>query len=150
MCPVTLALVSTWPGSRCLPPGEGEYGVGAGVPGTLLLAIPSSPPCSPASPSMIWSGWSACCGGGPGLGVGAGVPGSERARSALSLVRVAASWSGLGARCPARPPACSPVGVALGVAGTAGDRTELVELVRLRILRSIINARSEVLRTVLR
>ena len=64
---------------------------------------------------------------------GAGVAGVERALSALSLERLAANWSGLGALLPG--PALAGVGA--GVPGTAGDLTELVELVLLRILLSI-------------
>ena len=122
-------LAATWPGSSwswCWWPGEGEKGVGWGVPGTEQLAIPSSPP------SVARLSRSSGC-RLAGLGVGAGVAGVDRALSARSLERLAASWSGLGARWPEPDLA----GVGAGVPGTAGDLTELVELVLLLILLSI-------------
>jgi len=61
----------------------------------------------------------------------------ERARSALSLEREAANWSGEGALCPVRAPPAVNVGVGAGGEGAAGDLTELVELVLLRMDRSI-------------
>ena len=72
-----------------------------------------------------------------GFGVGAGVAGVERARSTLNLDKEAASWSGDGALCPGLDVPELNVGVGAGVEGAAGDRTELVELVLLRMDRSI-------------
>ena len=131
-----------WVGSICwVTLGDGEKGVGAGVLGIEELAIPSSPPRL-ERPSSMASGWRVWWGYGlDGFGVGAGVAGMERARSALSLERDAVSWSGEGALCPARAPPVLKVGVGAGVEGAAGDRTELVELVRLRMVRSIIVSR---------
>jgi len=67
------------------------------------------------------------------------VAGMERALSALNLEREAASWSGEGALCPVRAAAVLRVGVGAGVEGAAGDLTELVELVRLRMERSMLS-----------
>ena len=54
----------------------------------------------------------------------------------------AASWSGDGAAgCDGRV----RVGVGAGVEGAAGERTELVELVRLRMERSITRPRTDTL-----
>jgi len=75
-----------------------------------------------------------------GLGVVAGAPGVASARSALSLDSEAASWSGEGPRSLVLTVVpMARLGVGAGVDGAAGDLTELVELVRLRMERSILN-----------
>jgi len=64
-----------------------------------------------------------------------------KARSALSLDSEAANWSGEGPRSLVLTEVpIARLGVGAGVDGAAGDLTELVELVRLRIERSMIQA----------
>ncbi len=68
---------------------------------------------------------------------------AEAALLALSLEMPAASWSGCSsALAGGCPPGWYPaMGVCEGVAGGAGERRELVELVRLRAPRSITKER---------
>ena len=140
---------ATWSGLNTVTcAGLGQKGEGAGVAGWLLESKPSSwrmflIPATSCSGIIWWLTWS------NGLGVGAGVGGMEEALeppcSALTLVNPAASWSGFTFWkvkqdvADNAPPAPAPallkvavLGVWAGVAGQRGDRSELVELVRLR------------------
>ncbi len=134
--------------ATCKEPGDGENGDGAGVAGNdELSTYPSSarrlliPAANCSGPTTCWVTWRR------GFGVGAGVAGMEEEREPPEAPRrrdkPAASWSGEGWRSRApEGPSCCPAtgvweGVTEGVAGWAGERRELVELVRLRSPRSI-------------